>query len=145
MKSLLCVSMSEKLHRVSLHFLLTDQARQSNCIRGNNEIRLKNVLVGEVWPAAQPGKDTNGEDPVLYGSVSLSPTGSFQARSLQTFTLTYPVGRFGWFSWCATQDVTQLSETLPRSVFGKHGEKFNRVFGRRHDADIDGDDISQFC
>ncbi len=52
--------------------------------------RVESYLVGEVWPAAEPG-----EDPVLYGSVSLSPEGRFEARSLQTFTLTYTVGRFG--------------------------------------------------
>ena len=47
-------------------------------------------LIGDVWPQAQPGAD-----PVLYGSVTLSPEGAFEARSLQTFTLTYRAGRFG--------------------------------------------------
>lgn len=47
-------------------------------------------LVGDAWSNAQPG-----EDPVLYGSVSLSPTGAFEARSLQTFSLVYTAGRFG--------------------------------------------------
>jgi hypothetical protein len=46
--------------------------------------------VGDVWPIAHPG-----EDPVLYGSVELTPTGAFEARSLQTFSLVYTVGRFG--------------------------------------------------
>jgi hypothetical protein len=32
---------------------------------------------------------------VLYGSVELTPTGAFEARSLQTFSLIYTVGRFG--------------------------------------------------
>ena len=36
-----------------------------------------------------------GTDPVLYGHVDLSPKGEFEVRSLQTFTLTYTVGRFG--------------------------------------------------
>ena len=36
-----------------------------------------------------------GADPVLYGHVELAPRGAFEARSLQTFTLTYTVGRFG--------------------------------------------------
>ena len=47
-------------------------------------------LVGAVWPIAQPG-----EDPVLYGHVVLEPRGAFEARSLQTFRLTYTVGRYG--------------------------------------------------
>ena len=47
-------------------------------------------LIGDVWPQAQPGAD-----PVLYGSVTLSPEGAFEARSLQTFTLSYRAGRFG--------------------------------------------------
>ena len=47
-------------------------------------------LIGDVWPQAHPGSD-----PVLYGQVSLSPEGSFEARSLQTFALTYTAGRFG--------------------------------------------------
>jgi len=47
-------------------------------------------LIGDVWPQAQPGAD-----PVLYGSVTLAPEGAFEARSLQTFTLTYRAGRFG--------------------------------------------------
>ena len=47
-------------------------------------------LVGEAWPPVQPGTD-----PVLYGHVELSPKGAFEVRSLQTFTLTYTVGRFG--------------------------------------------------
>ena len=52
--------------------------------------RIPSQLVGEVWPATQPG-----DDPVLYGHVELSPTGSFEARSLQTFSLTYHAGRYG--------------------------------------------------
>lgn len=48
------------------------------------------VKVGEVWPASEPGSD-----PVLFGYVTLSPSGAFEARSLQTFTLTYTAGRFG--------------------------------------------------
>ena len=47
-------------------------------------------LVGEVWTAAQPGTD-----PVLYGHVDILPKGDFPARSLQTFRITYTVGRFG--------------------------------------------------
>ncbi len=52
--------------------------------------KVESTYVGDVWPAAEPG-----EDPVLYGSVTLTPTGAFEARSLQTFTLIYTVGRFG--------------------------------------------------
>ena len=47
-------------------------------------------LVGEGWSNVQPG-----EDPVLYGHVEITPKGAFEVRSLQTFTLTYTVGRFG--------------------------------------------------
>jgi hypothetical protein len=56
-------------------------------------------LIGDVWPQAHPGSD-----PVLYGQVSLSPEGAFEARSLQTFALTYSAGRFGL-------DDTGLEET----------------------------------
>ena len=59
-----------------------------------NEKVVDPVLVGDVWPAASPGK-TSDEDPSLYGHVSLSPQGDFEARSTQTFTLTYTVGRYG--------------------------------------------------
>ncbi len=52
--------------------------------------KVDSELVGDAWPLAHPG-----EDPVLYGSVSLEPTGAFEARSLQTFSLTYTAGRFG--------------------------------------------------
>ncbi len=47
-------------------------------------------LVGEVWTTAQPGTD-----PVLYGHVEIAPKGKFPVRSLQTFRMTYTVGRFG--------------------------------------------------
>jgi len=47
-------------------------------------------LVGEVWTTARPGTD-----PVLYGHVMIEPKSPFAARSLQTFRLTYTVGRFG--------------------------------------------------
>lgn len=47
-------------------------------------------LVGEVWPMAAPAAD-----PVLYGHAHLSPTGDFEVRSVQCFTLTYTAGRFG--------------------------------------------------
>lgn len=46
--------------------------------------------MGDAWADAQPGSD-----PVLYGSVELTPTGAFEARSLQTFSLVYTAGRFG--------------------------------------------------
>ncbi len=47
-------------------------------------------LVGEVWPSAEPG-----EDPVLYGHAVLEPCDPVEVRSLQTFKLTYTVGRYG--------------------------------------------------
>jgi hypothetical protein len=52
--------------------------------------KISSTHIGDVWPAAEPG-----DDPVLYGSATITPTGAFEARSLQTFTLTYTVGRFG--------------------------------------------------
>ena len=47
-------------------------------------------FMGEAWPSAQPG-----EDPVLYGHAELTPSDPVTVRSVQTFTLTYTVGRFG--------------------------------------------------
>lgn len=64
-------------------------ATARNELKGGETIVDTN-LVGEGWPAVQPGAD-----PVLYGHVDLTPKGAFEARSLQTFTLTYTVGRFG--------------------------------------------------
>lgn len=46
--------------------------------------------MGEVWPTALPGAATAD-----YGSVSLSPKGAFEVRSLQTFTIVYKVGEYG--------------------------------------------------
>lgn len=46
--------------------------------------------VGEVWPSSRPA-----EDPVLFGHARISPEGAFEARSLQTFALTYTTGRYG--------------------------------------------------
>ena len=47
-------------------------------------------LVGEVFTNALPS-----EDPVLYGRADIEPKGGFEARSAQTFRLTYTVGRHG--------------------------------------------------
>ena len=47
-------------------------------------------LLGEVFSDAMPA-----EDPVLFGYADLNPKGAFEARSLQTFTLTYVTGRYG--------------------------------------------------
>ena len=47
-------------------------------------------FLGEIWTEAKPS-----EDPVLYGHAALEPRGAFQARSLQTFKLSYRAGRFG--------------------------------------------------
>ncbi len=47
-------------------------------------------LIGDAWPDARPT-----QDPTLYGHVRLAPSGAFEARSIQTFKLTYTVGRFG--------------------------------------------------
>lgn len=47
-------------------------------------------LVGEVFTNALPA-----EDPMLYGHADIEPKGGFEARSAQTFRLTYTVGRHG--------------------------------------------------
>ena len=57
-----------------------------NAING----QVAEALVGEVWPSTQPG-----EDAVLYGHVELEPRDPVEVRSLQTFRLTYTVGRYG--------------------------------------------------
>jgi hypothetical protein len=59
-----------------------------------NDKVVESRLVGDVWPAASPG-EASDQDPSLYGYVSLNPRGDFVARSVQTFTLTYTVGRYG--------------------------------------------------
>ena len=45
---------------------------------------------GEVFSDARPA-----EDPLLFGQADLSPKGAFEARSLQSFVLTYTAGRYG--------------------------------------------------
>ena len=47
-------------------------------------------LLGEVFSDAKPA-----EDPVLYGYADVEPKGAFEARSFQTFRLTYVTGRYG--------------------------------------------------
>ena len=47
-------------------------------------------LMGEVWPAAQPGAD-----PEDRGTASLGSQEPVEIRSFQTVVLTYTVGRFG--------------------------------------------------
>lgn len=54
------------------------------------DVPVAEALVGEVWPVAHPG-----EDPVLYGHAALDPADPVEVRSLQTFRLTYTVGRYG--------------------------------------------------
>ena len=61
----------------------------------SNQDVVATELMGDVWPSTPPGEDPAGEDPVLYGHVELSPRGAFEARSVQTFSLTYTVGRYG--------------------------------------------------
>ena len=61
----------------------------------SNQDVVATELMGDVWPSNPPGADAAGEDPVLYGHVELSPRGAFEARSVQTFSLTYTVGRYG--------------------------------------------------
>ncbi len=45
---------------------------------------------GDVWAAAEPAGDR-----MLYGHVRVTPDRPVEARSLQSFTLTYTCGRFG--------------------------------------------------
>ncbi len=47
-------------------------------------------LVGDNEPSVRPG-----DDQALYGSVTLAPTAPVEARSFQTFKVTYTVGRLG--------------------------------------------------
>ena len=47
-------------------------------------------LMGEMWPAAEPGAD-----PEDRGRASLKPQEPVEIRSFQTIRLTYTVGRFG--------------------------------------------------
>lgn len=47
-------------------------------------------LMGEVWPAAHPGKDASD-----YGSVRLEGQNPVRIRTFQTFRLIYTVGKFG--------------------------------------------------
>lgn len=47
-------------------------------------------LIGEIFSEAMPT-----EDPVLYGHADIDPKGDFEARSHQTFAITYTTGRYG--------------------------------------------------
>ncbi|MEM1047914.1 MAG: DUF3604 domain-containing protein [Pseudomonadota bacterium] len=47
-------------------------------------------LVGDTAPHMRPG-----DDPALFGTAELSPLGSVEVRSFQTFTLVYTVGKIG--------------------------------------------------
>ena len=47
-------------------------------------------LMGDVWPAAEPGRGASD-----YGSAFLSPTSPVSVRSFQTLTVTYTAGKFG--------------------------------------------------
>ncbi len=51
---------------------------------------VKFEVMGAVWPAAAPA-----DAAMLYGHAEMTPTGAFEARSLQTFHLTYTAGRYG--------------------------------------------------
>lgn len=47
-------------------------------------------MVGEVWSPARPFKELKE-----YGHVSMTPSGAFEIRSYQTFTLVYTAGAYG--------------------------------------------------
>ena len=61
----------------------------SNSVR-NDPSHIDPTMMAEVWSHALPS-----EDPVLFGHVSMQPEGPVEARSLQTLTITYTVGRHG--------------------------------------------------
>lgn len=48
------------------------------------------VMVGEFEPSIWPGND-----PALYGSATLTPNDTVEARSFQTFKIVYTVGKLG--------------------------------------------------
>ncbi len=47
-------------------------------------------LTGDLWPRAEPGSDA-----YAYGHATLAPTGEFEVRSFNSFTITCTVGQFG--------------------------------------------------
>jgi len=47
-------------------------------------------LVGDNNPSVRPGND-----PAIFGTVTMEPLGPVEARSFQTFRLTYTVGKLG--------------------------------------------------
>ena len=51
---------------------------------------VRSELVGDNGPSVRPG-----DDPALYGTAELSPLDPIEARSYQTFKLTYTVGKLG--------------------------------------------------
>ncbi len=94
-------------------------------------------LVGAAWPSVHPG-----EDPVLYGHVEMTPRGEFATRSLQTFTLTYTVGRYGIDDTGSIRivfrfmsDVGDLQTTRPAdynyvSATASTGARLSLVYGK---------------
>ncbi len=56
----------------------------------NDPTRVDPAMMAEVWSDARPS-----EDPVLYGHVTMDPSGPVTARSTQTLSIVYTVGRHG--------------------------------------------------
>ena len=56
----------------------------------NDPTRVDPAMMAEVWSNAKPS-----EDPVLYGHVTMDPSGPVAARSTQTLRIVYTVGRHG--------------------------------------------------
>lgn len=52
--------------------------------------QIPDPLMGDIWPTALPGMEEAD-----YGSATLSPLGSFEIRSFQSFVLVYTVGEYG--------------------------------------------------
>ena len=71
--------------------------------------KVETVFVGDAWSNAEPGSD-----PVLYGQARISPEGAFEARSLQTFEITYTAGRFGLDDTGGIKVVTRYSNDWGR-------------------------------
>lgn len=73
-------------------------------------------IMGEVWPLARPG-DADAD----HGSVCFSPTGSYEVRSFQCFTLTYTVGEFGLDDTGAIKIVQRFANDGGRWQFDDPG------------------------
>lgn len=84
----------------------------------NNITPVNSNLVGELWPPGEPFGTAS-----QYGSVDFSPTGVFEVRGLQTFTLVYTAGPCGIDDTGALKvvfrfplDINELQSTDPLAL-----------------------------